>query len=191
MSEHDELARVRAELETMRRSEKELSDAYLRIRALVNAWDTQPGGIDRFAVTEQRVSALTRELADLKADDYDTRERMKLEVRARAAEAHLAQMREALEAATKFAREVNDEYIFTIRSAWGNTNAAVLLEKRNTLRAALAAAPTEQQTRGVHGETCRKVPHTNPAGGYLHGADDDRPYDVDGAKCCGRCHYAL
>lgn len=38
--------------------------------------------------------------------------------------------------------------------------------------------------------TCRKAPHDNPDGGYLHGEDDDTPYDVDGALYCGRCHYA-
>jgi len=37
-----------------------------------------------------------------------------------------------------------------------------------------------------HGETCRKVAHVD--GGYEHGADDDRPYDVDGVTYCGRCH---
>ena len=36
---------------------------------------------------------------------------------------------------------------------------------------------------------CRKVPHNG--GGYLHDADSDAPYDVDGAMYCGRCHMAL
>ena len=44
---------------------------------------------------------------------------------------------------------------------------------------------------GVHGKTCRKALHTDPQGGYLHPADDDRPYDVDGVKYCGRCHRAM
>lgn len=41
-----------------------------------------------------------------------------------------------------------------------------------------------------HGKNCPKVMH-NPTGGYLHGANDDRPYDVDGVGYCGRCHVAL
>lgn len=36
---------------------------------------------------------------------------------------------------------------------------------------------------------CPKAPHDNPSGGYLHGEDDDRPYDVDGMLYCGRCHF--
>ena len=43
----------------------------------------------------------------------------------------------------------------------------------------------------VHGRTCQKKPHDNPEGGYLHGEDDDTPYDVDGWKYCGRCHQVL
>lgn len=38
--------------------------------------------------------------------------------------------------------------------------------------------------------TCPKVAHSN-RGGYLHGADDDSPFDVDGVRYCGRCHMAL
>jgi len=37
-----------------------------------------------------------------------------------------------------------------------------------------------------HGRDCPKVQHLGA--GYLHGADDDRPYDVDGVAYCGRCH---
>lgn len=40
-----------------------------------------------------------------------------------------------------------------------------------------------------HGRDCPKVAHLG--NGYLHDADDDRPYDVDGAIYCGRCHAAL
>ncbi len=47
---------------------------------------------------------------------------------------------------------------------------------------ALSASP--------HG-TCPKQPHDNPEGGYLHGKDDNSPYDVDGCLYCGRCHYPL
>jgi hypothetical protein len=42
----------------------------------------------------------------------------------------------------------------------------------------------------VHGKTCEKKPH-DKWGGYLHGEDDDTPYDVDGWKYCGRCHQVL
>jgi hypothetical protein len=41
----------------------------------------------------------------------------------------------------------------------------------------------------VHGVTCPKVRHVR--GGELHSEDDDTPYDVDGCRYCGRCHYAL
>ncbi len=39
------------------------------------------------------------------------------------------------------------------------------------------------------GELCKRVPHFGT--GYLHGADDDGPYDVDGDTYCGRCHRLL
>lgn len=41
-----------------------------------------------------------------------------------------------------------------------------------------------------HGADCEKVPH-NEKGGYLHAAEDDSPYDVDGVSYCGRCHRCL
>lgn len=37
---------------------------------------------------------------------------------------------------------------------------------------------------------CQKVVHDSRSG-YLHEADDDNPYDVDGVAYCGRCHIAL
>ena len=40
-----------------------------------------------------------------------------------------------------------------------------------------------------HGVDCPKVKHVGE--GYLHGEDDDTPYDVDGAVYCGRCHSCL
>ena len=41
-----------------------------------------------------------------------------------------------------------------------------------------------------HGEGhCLKVPHTRK--GYLHGEDDDTPYDVDHVPYCGRCHRVI
>jgi hypothetical protein len=50
-----------------------------------------------------------------------------------------------------------------------------------------------------HGKTCEKVPHEPDPRiphqrlgrneGWLHAADDDSPYFVDGLRYCGRCHY--
>lgn len=36
---------------------------------------------------------------------------------------------------------------------------------------------------------CNKILHTGT--GYLHGDNDDTPYDVDGCVYCGRCHQSL
>lgn len=40
-----------------------------------------------------------------------------------------------------------------------------------------------------HGVDCQKVPHIGR--GYLHMANDDAPYSVDGVWYCGRCHIFL
>jgi hypothetical protein len=40
-----------------------------------------------------------------------------------------------------------------------------------------------------HGYNCVKVAHTST--GYLHDELDDRPYDVDNVRYCGRCHEWL
>lgn len=40
---------------------------------------------------------------------------------------------------------------------------------------------------GRHGADCEKAPHSSN-GGYLHAAEDDSPYNVDGLTYCGRCH---
>jgi hypothetical protein len=48
-------------IQNWQKAEIELSDAYLRIRKLVNAWDTKPGGTDRFAVTEKRIQDILNE----------------------------------------------------------------------------------------------------------------------------------
>jgi hypothetical protein len=48
-----------------------------------------------------------------------------------------------------------------------------------------------EATHWIHGKSCEKKPHDNPTGGYLHGEDDDTPYDVDGWEYCGRCHQVL
>lgn len=38
---------------------------------------------------------------------------------------------------------------------------------------------------------CTKVVHDPERTGYLHTADDDGPYSVDGVLYCGRCHHVL
>lgn len=50
-----------------RAAEKETSDAYLRVRQLLGAWDTAWGGADRFEVTEGRLKALRAENEALRA----------------------------------------------------------------------------------------------------------------------------
>jgi DNA repair exonuclease SbcCD ATPase subunit len=69
-----ELATLRAENERLAKSLKEykeaeesVSDAYLRIRALVKSYNTKPGGSDRFEVTEQAIKDLQNENERLKA----------------------------------------------------------------------------------------------------------------------------
>lgn len=52
-----------------RRPENEaLSDSYLRIRKIVGAWNTKPGGVDRFEVTEAAVTALKARADAVKQD---------------------------------------------------------------------------------------------------------------------------
>lgn len=41
-----------------------------------------------------------------------------------------------------------------------------------------------------HGYTCEKVEHLEGVG-YLHEADDNRPYWIDNVAYCGRCHHWL
>jgi hypothetical protein len=40
-----------------------------------------------------------------------------------------------------------------------------------------------------HGVDCQKALHSGR--GYLHMANDDTPYSVDGVWYCGRCHIFL
>ena len=56
-----EIARLQSRLEALKTVEKEVSDAYLRIRSLVGAWDTAYGGDDRFIVTENKIRNLQAE----------------------------------------------------------------------------------------------------------------------------------
>jgi len=57
------VAMMYEELTELRKSEKTISDAYLRIRDMLGAYNTNHGGEDRFKVTEKRVS----DLLELKA----------------------------------------------------------------------------------------------------------------------------
>ncbi|MFA5380222.1 MAG: hypothetical protein WC455_30955 [Dehalococcoidia bacterium] len=52
----------------------------------------------------------------------------------------------------------------------------------------MTEAPKDE-SKEVHGKTCRKAPHVGE--GHLHGEDDDTPYYVDNVKYCGRCHMAI
>jgi len=51
---------LKKELDTWKKAENTISDAYLRIRRLVGAYDTKPGGEDRFEVTENRIRELLK-----------------------------------------------------------------------------------------------------------------------------------
>lgn len=61
------------------------------------------------------------------------------------------------------------------------------LEQRN---AEAMMQDLDAEEASVHGVDCRKAVHDSRTG-YLHGAADDRPYDVDGVRYCGRCHRVL
>lgn len=50
------------EIEELKQSEEDLSDAYLRIRRLLGAWNTKHGGVDRFEVTENKIKDLQEKL---------------------------------------------------------------------------------------------------------------------------------
>lgn len=79
-------------------------------------------------------------------------------------------------------------------SRYGTTHICppLLAEAEAAIAAATQPGASEAAIKGehrIHGVTCAKVPHT--CEGMLHGEDDDRPYDVDGAKYCGRCHLHI
>lgn len=75
------------------------------------------------------------------------------------------------------------------------TDAVILLSKAldkvsQLVDREIRAGRMPMPERAALGEPhCPKAPHDNPNGGYLHGADDDSPYSVDGVRYCGRCHY--
>jgi hypothetical protein len=53
-----EIEQVKAERDSSRTAERTISDAYLRVRQLLGAFNTKPGGTDRFEVTEQAIRDL-------------------------------------------------------------------------------------------------------------------------------------
>lgn len=66
LAAHEEkLETERQAHEETRRAERSVSDAYLRIREIMGAWNTKPGGVDRFEVTEAAVRGLKERLAEL------------------------------------------------------------------------------------------------------------------------------
>lgn len=73
LATEDAIAEV-AKLREIAASEKELSAAYLRIRAKLGAWNTAPGGVDRFEVTEAALDRLSAELAAANAREAGLRE---------------------------------------------------------------------------------------------------------------------
>ena len=70
----------------------------------------------------------------------------------------------------------------------GNMGACIL-QLHEVMNLARRAVEAEERKDMKHGINCEKAPHTRT--GYLHGADDDSPYSVDGCSYCGRCHRAL
>lgn len=61
-STEEKIARLESEVETFRTAGKEISDAYLRVRELVGAWNTNHGGENRYQVTEDAIKALRAEV---------------------------------------------------------------------------------------------------------------------------------
>lgn len=62
----DQIEPLLGRIAELTKAEKELSDAYLRIRELVGAWDTNHGGENRFEVTENKIKELEAENIRLK-----------------------------------------------------------------------------------------------------------------------------
>lgn len=78
--------------EETRRAERSVSDAYLRIREIVGAWNTKPGGVDRFEVTEAAVRGLKERVAELE-EHHDAACRIGDHAHSEAAEAALINQR--------------------------------------------------------------------------------------------------
>lgn len=73
-----------------------------------------------------------------------------------------------------------------VRQRWTGDIVCIRPDLESAQRAAEQIEATYQVRHGIN---CEKRSHFRD--GYLHGADDDTPYDVDGVKYCGRCHVAL
>lgn len=82
-------------------------------------------------------------------------------------------------------RHIAEDFLAAPASIGSATAAGWLGKCAGELEAALAVAPAPE---GRRQDSCRKVTHNARQGGYLHAADDDGPYDVDGVAYCGRCH---
>jgi len=57
-SQQTKIEMLQADVAEWKQAETEVSDAYLRVRTLLNAFDTKPGGVDRFEVTENKIKDL-------------------------------------------------------------------------------------------------------------------------------------
>lgn len=68
-----------------------------------------------------------------------------------------------------------------------HTNHTSCFEGCDTLN---SEQPAQTEYHRAADRTCEKAQH-GERGGYLHAADDDSPYDVDGCSYCGRCHHAI
>ncbi len=68
---------------------------------------------------------------------------------------------------------------------------AVTTSRTMPVRSRLRKAKPDviEEMRLQHGKNCMKRRHGKSE--YLHDADFDGPYDVDGVDYCGRCHEAL
>lgn len=62
------LLTAEAERDELKHAEKQVSDAYLRVRSLVGAWNTNRGGEDRFEVTENCVKDIIKKRDQLRAE---------------------------------------------------------------------------------------------------------------------------
>lgn len=83
------------------------------------------------------------------------------------------------------------EHVIAFHAAMVDALAPHVDEQRAAeLEKPLAKAAPRDPAIVQHGINCTKAEH-NASGGYLHGAEDDMPYDVDGLSYCGRCHGSL
>lgn len=72
-----------------------------------------------------------------------------------------------------------------LQNSWNQFKATRAIIERGPCAEKVSAS---RYTVKRHGVDCPKEPHLDQRAGYLHGPDDDGPYDVDGVMYCGRCH---